>query len=100
MFNESDGWMVEENLRGFRDSASLARFREIFPEQTPRKPVTKAGDYRSPFVAAVLDLNSHGVDFREAQWAAGQATCRLEPSATAAEVLALAQNILKAREAA
>ena len=72
MFNESDGWMVEENLRGFRDSASLARFRGIFPEQTPRKPVTKAGDYRSPFVAAVLDLNSHGVDFREAQWPLGK----------------------------
>jgi hypothetical protein len=100
MLKESEAQTIEDNLLGYRDSASLTRFREIFPIQTPRKPPTKASDYRNPFVGAVLELNARGIDWREAQWAVGRATSRLEPGAPWEEVLGLAGEILKAREAA
>jgi|SRR5580704_12288562 hypothetical protein len=102
MLLTDDEWAVCENNLGLRfaGSESLRQFRDIFPVQTPRKPATRASDYRSPFVAAVLELNQRGVEWREAQWAAGQATCRLDPGADFEQVLGLAVEILKAREAA
>jgi hypothetical protein len=71
-----------------------------FCTRETRKPATRASDYRSPFVAAVLELNQRGVDFREAQWAVGQATCRLDPAASWEEVLGLAGEILAQYRAA
>lgn len=52
----------------------------------------------SPFVRVVLRLNDQGIDWETARWAAGQATCR-EPEAQYPTLLALAMEILAAREA-
>lgn len=78
--------MIEDNLTGYR-SQSLAEFRRIFPLPTPA---------HSGFTRTVLALNSSGVDWRDAQWAAGEATCRLPQDSSFETILKTAGEILEA----
>lgn len=82
---EHEAQVIEDNLTGWRDTQSLVEFRRIFPRTQ-----------HSAFTRAVLALNNSGVDFTDAQWAAGQATCHLPEGASFPEVLATAKNILEA----
>ena len=87
-WTDSEAQAIEDNLTGYRDSQSLAEFRRIFP-----LPATSA---HSGFTRTVLALNSAGVDWCDAQWAAGEATCRLPQDSSFETILKTARQILEA----
>lgn len=86
-WTDSEAQAIEDNLTGYRDSQSLAEFRRIFPLPTPG---------HSGFTRTVLALNSAGVDWRDAQWAAGEATCRLPQDSSFETIHQTAREILEA----
>lgn len=82
-FTESEAQVIDDNLTGYRDSQSLAEFRRIFPRH-------------SGFTRTVLALNNSGVDWKDAQWAAGEATCRLPQDSSFETIHQTAKDILEA----
>ena len=67
--------IFDDNMRGYRDSESLARFREIWPHRAPRKDPVQAAALI--FANTVVALTERGMDLETARYAAGQATTRL-----------------------
>lgn len=102
-FTDSEAQAIEDNLTGYRDSQSLAEFRRIFPLSHPDRTDLSSPDRtdlaapaHSGFTRTVLALNSAGVDWRDAQWAAGEATCRLPQDSSFETILKTAREILEA----
>lgn len=94
-WTDSEAQAIEDNLTGYRDSQSLMEFRRIFPLSYPDRTDSSAPAH-SGFTRTVLALNSAGVDWRDAQWAAGEATCRLPQDSSFETILKTAREILEA----
>lgn len=82
-YTAEEAQTIEDNMTGWRGSESLVKFRALCPRH-------------SGFTRAVLALNNSGVPWEQAQWAAGEATIRLEQDASAERITSKAHEILEA----